>query len=537
MKLIKYITVFFAVLVLSGCNGAQPTYSKDYSNVKVLINGIYVSNEYQAKSIIDQLNSSNNKSAMFNDLKKTYSIPIPVNGSTPTNNAPAFWTDSINLIPQFGNVILEMEEGNYLKEPLFTNWGYWIVYLEKKITQQQFRQLQEDYNTKTLERIAAYETNYINEHNNILKNLPEHKVAYVQPKNKKEPCKIYTGYTEGNEYFKEDSWRVFWDGGCENGFATGLGREIEQADMTDKWQIGIYKKGIASNYIIKKDVLNNTLTEGLENDDISFLVVTDIKVKQNDIDMTTSAGEINRKTGINLLANNSPFWNGSYIYEKDYMGFRYVYVNTQADDSSNLEFDFFIEDKNGKNGKNGWGFIKYRNRTLESSEWINNKASQLNLPKKYNDKADAIIKEINTAQQKAYQAQEQAQLMKKQYLQRICKDSVKVSFMDNDEYKNLCNPKSELALMQKINEKLNKISEAKIAKLEQERYTAQQQKEEQHRQQQLAIERQRLNEQRRANKEAEDDRDYATIQQGLKNTTDSINNMIPKTYNLNVFHY
>lgn len=537
MKLIKYIAVFFAILMLSGCNGAQPTYNKDYSNEQVFIRHIVIANEYQAKNIINQLDNASNKLQTFIELNKAYSVPV--NGK-PSNHGNGFWANSLNIAPVFGNVLFEMNEGTYFEKPIRNNSGFNIIYLEKKVTKQQFRQLQAEHNNKTLERIAAYETNYMNEHNNFLNNKPEYKSAYVQPNNKKEPCKIYMGYSD-NKYFEEDSWKVFWDGSCKNGFATGLGREIEKADMIDKWQISVYKKGKASNYLIQKDILNDMLIEGVDNDDKSFLVITDIKVKQNDIEVITTAGERNSKTGINLLVTNSPFWNGSYIYTKEYMGFRYKYINNQANDSTDLEFDFFIE--NPKNGKNGWAFSKYRDKALISGEWVNNKASRLSLPKIYNDKADAIIKEVSNAQQKAYQAQLQAQNVKKQYLKRICKDSVKVTFMDNDDYKDICHPKSELSIMKKINTKLDKISEAKIAKLEQEKYNAQQQKEEQHRQELLSLERNRLAEIRRHNQETEAAADAAHFQQGMKNLTDQINNMTPKTYNVNhmgsvnMYHY
>lgn len=537
MKLVKYISAFLVIFVLSGCNNAQPTYSKDYSNEKVFFRNIVVKDEYQAKSIINQLDNSTNKLQTFIELKKAYSIPY--NGKV-TNIDNGFWTDSTQMHPNFGNVLFSLNNGEYFKYPVYTNMGYTVAFVEKKITKQQFRQLQAEHNNKTLERIASYEPNYINEHNNYLNNKPKYNTAYVQPSNKKEPCKIYMSYSD-NKYFEEDSWKVFWDGSCKNGFATGLGREIEKADMIDKWQISVYKKGKASNYLIQKDILNDMLIEGIGNDDKSFLVITDIKVKQNDIEVITAAGERNSKTGINLLVTNSPFWNGSYIYTKEYMGFRYKYINNQANDSTNLEFDFFIE--NPKNGKNGWAFSKYRDKALISGEWVNNKASQLNLPKIYNDKADAIIKEVSNAQQKAYQAQLQAQKIKKQYLKRICKDSVKVTFMDNDDYKDICHPKSELTIMKKINAKLDKISEAKIAKLEQEKYNAQQQKEEQHRQELLSLERNRLAEIRRHNQETEAAADAAHFQQGMKNLTDQINNMTPKTYNVNhmgsvnMYHY
>ena len=100
--------------------------------------------------------------------------------------------------------------------------------------------------------------------------------------------------------------------------------------------------------------------------------------------------------------------------------------------------------------------------------------------------------------------------------------------MDNNEYKEICHPKSELAIMKKINNKLKKISEEKIAKLEKERYTAQQ-----HRQELVQIERNRISEIRRYNQETESAANAAHFQQGMKNLTDQINNMTPKTYNVN----
>ena len=112
-------------------------------------------------------------------------------------------------------------------------------------------------------RIAAYETNYINEYINILKTIPEAKTTYIQPYNKKEPCKIWFSYYENDKWFEEDSYKIAWDGQCKNGFASGLGREIETADMMDKWGIAIYKKGKPTYYVIN-DVLSNSLFEGID---------------------------------------------------------------------------------------------------------------------------------------------------------------------------------------------------------------------------------------------------------------------------------
>lgn len=535
MKVYSFLVAVLFLLILNGCNNAQPkpTYNKDYSSQKILIRDIFVKDKYQAEDIIRQLNNSNNKLEKFINLQQSKSIVVD---NKPAQRIRYYWTDSSAVIPRFGNKIFELKQNSYLQEPLNTSWGWNIVFLEKRISKQEFSLLQAREQEKVdLDRIASYEINYMNEHNNFLNNKPEYKSAYVQPSNKKESCKIYIGYSNGDEYFKEDSWRVYWDGNCKNGFATGLGREIEKADMTDKWQIGIYKKGKAKGYIIQKDILNDMLIEGLDNDDISLLVVTDIKIKQNDIAVTTVAGENNKKEGISLLSFSSPFWNGTYRYTKVFQNFSYNYLNYNNNDVTTVQFEFFIEDKKGV--KNGWGFGKNKTGTLVTGEFVNNNLSRLTLPPLYKNKADAIVKEINEAKDKAFQAQEQAQKVKKQYLKRICKDKVKVNFMDNDDYKEICNSKYDQEIFTKINEKMKKESEAKIAKLAQERYTVQQQKEERQRQELLSLERQKIAEIERANRATEKARSSAQFQQGLKNLTDQINNMTPKTYNVNMYHY
>lgn len=161
----------------------------------------------------------------------------------------------------------------------------------------------------------------------------------------------------------------------------------------------------------------------------------------------------------------------------------------------------------------------------------------IKLPQSYNDKADAILREIKEASQKGYVAQEQAQKVKRQYLKRVCKKNVKVDWMDNDDYKDICSPKREIALMKKVNAKLQKISEEKIARLEKQKYEEQQQKEEQHRQNVLRLERERLLEIKRHNARIEAQEDSRQFKQSLDSLNKQIRDMTPKTYNVNVFHY
>lgn len=534
MKRNSFIVAILFALIFAGCNNIQPTptYNKDYSNKKVFAKYILVKNEYQAKNIINQLNGANNKLQTFIDLKKSYSIPY--NGK-PTNQYTGFWYDTLTVAPYLGNTIFEMSENTYFKKPISSTAGYYIFYVEKVLNKQQFNQLRVNENQKNLNRIASYEINYLKEYDNILKISPKNKTTYIQPINKKEPCKVWFGYTEENKWFKEDSYKIFWDGRCKNGYADGLGREIEKDDLMDKWGIAIYKKGIPTYYIVN-DVLRNNVYEGIDNqnEDMSYGVRTIISEKSNDIDITTIAMQENNKDKTVLFSRTSPFWNGTYQYIKGYPNFEYVYNNLQNNDEANLDFEFFISDRKNKNG---WAIAKPRNQNNVTGEFVENKFNSFQLPTSYNKKADSIIKEVYNAQQKAFSAQEQAQLVKKQYKKRICKDSVKVNFMDNEDYKAICNNTKDLEILAKVNKKLNKISEAKIAKLEQQRFEQQQQKEEQHRQNLLSLERQKVQQQQAHYAQQQRNFEQKRFDDSLESLNKTLRDMTPKTYNMNVFHY
>lgn len=402
--------------------------------------------------------------------------------------------------------------------------------MERKQQQKQYQEQQRVLS----ERIEKYEENYLNEYNTILQNSPKKKTTYIQPSNKKEPCKVWFGYTEDNQWFKEESYKIFWDGECKNGYADGLGREIEKDTLMDKWGLAIYKDGKPTYYIVN-DVLRNYTFEGIDdqNQQISYGVHTQITEKMGDVDVVNVAVADNKREQVALLSRTSPFWNGSYVLVKTYPNFDYVYQNYQNNDEAKLDFEFFLTDKKNKNG---WALGKPRNQNVVSGEYVINKFNRVDLPSTYNNKADEIIKEIGEAQQKAYQTQEQAQLVKKQYMKNICKDSVKVGFMDNDDYKLICNNyQKEKELFTKINDKLERLTKEKIARLEQQRYTAQQQKEEQYRQQQLAIERQRLaaqQQQARAAQDAADAASWANVQNSINNLNQQLQNNRPKFYNV-----
>jgi len=527
MRLINFLAVLFSIFILSGCNGAKPTLNKECENITAHVGFIIPNNKKIAPMLYTDLKYSSNKEKLFNNFLKKYG-----NGSGKGSSGSG-WVELRKIPASLAITVCSMHIGDI---NLNKN-GNRVIFINNKMTIPEYNKNKNNLIKNNLKRISSYEVNYLKEHRKLLNELPKLKETYVQPKNKKEPCKIMMGYREGDEYFKEDSWKVFWDGKCKNGFASGLGREIEKADMVDKWQIGIYKKGKAKDYLIQKDILNNAIIEGLKDENIWYSVNTFIKVKNGDINIRTQSGMRDNKNFISLYSYTSPFWNGTYNYTKEYMSFAYVYSNYEQNDiNDKMDFEFLMKHNGGIN--NGWAIAKQKKSTsLITGEFIEGKFNPFELPQSYNQKSDEILSEIKKASQKAFQAQEQAQKVKKQYLKRICKKNVKVTWMDNDEYKEICNLKSEIALMKKINDKLHKISKEKISRLEKQRFNEQQEKEEAHRQDILNLERKRLSEIQRHNMTAERQEDKRRSQQGWKNLTEQINNMTPKTYNVNVMHY
>lgn len=374
-----------------------------------------------------------------------------------------------------------------------------------------------------LNKIAQYEIDYLNEYEEIKKQIPEQKIAWVQPKNKKESCRVYVGCYDKNPT-EDTSYKLFWDGECKDGYAYGLGREIEKANLKDDWQIGIYEKGMATGGYIQKDNLHNVLIEGEANYCGSqYAVVRRVFEENRDINLVYESGSSGSENEPALTITTSPFWNQTQVYRKTYPNFRYEFANFRNNDEQSIDFLFSLFDKNNK--RHGWAIEKNRNQNIQIAEYINGNGQIITLPKGYNEKADRIINEISQASNKALYAQNQAQLVKKQYLRKICRESIKIDFMDNEEYKEICEDKAEKELMAKVDAKLQKINQEKIAKLEQQRYTTQQQKEEQYRQQQLSLERQRLEAQQRQAKATEEAAGAAADRANWDRVNNTINNI------------
>lgn len=188
-----------------------------------------------------------------------------------------------------------------------------------------------------------------------------------KPNNKKQPCKVYVGYGQ-EDPTQDESFKLYWDGQCKNGYAHGLGREFNMADLTNMWQIAIYRKGQPKNYAVMYDILHEVTLEGEYNyDESNYQVRRYVNNKNNDISVSYNIGEFGEKEPDTII-QTSPFWNNSMRYLKAYPNFRYEYIDATKNDEAKIDFSFTIFDINSK--KNGWAIEKPKNKDIIYGEYV-----------------------------------------------------------------------------------------------------------------------------------------------------------------------
>ncbi|MDR3346617.1 MAG: hypothetical protein LBS73_05535 [Campylobacteraceae bacterium] len=313
----------------------------------------------------------------------------------------------------------------------------------------------------------SYEKIYEQEYEEIKNSFPKTVVKWIQPANKKEACKIYVGFFEGYDRTLKDDFKVYWDGECKGGYADGLGREFEETKLTLLEQIGFYKNGMAEDYCIQKNDsgIDIRTIEGecvYGDNKPSYGVETRIKENPKDfsLDISYIYGQLNARYGPTLVTIVSPFMD-KIGRIKSYPNYSYSITDSRNDEFDNINLLFEIQViKDNQWKPNGFKFIIYKNDVLRGVELIDCIYKRdVALPQAYAKHWDEISNEILTAGNKALAAQEQTFIIKKKYIEKICKKSVKVTFMDNDKYRAICNEREEFARINaKIEEQIGKIN-------------------------------------------------------------------------------
>lgn len=357
------------------------------------------------------------------------------------------------------------------------------------------------------EEAFKYEKEYLAEYEQLKSDFSDQsEIKWVQPANKKTPCKVYVGVSKGDDRTLDPNYKIYWDGDCKNGYANGLGREFERATVLNMEALAIYKgKEEKPEYFVQTYQLDNKTQEG----DISngYFVETTINEDNFNFDINYQYGFFGSKEmPYRLITMKSPFNDNIFQY-KQYQNFGYALYDMSNNEFDKNKYNFKM---NYKGKENGFSFLTPKAGATASGEISNgNLVRRVQLPNSYFVKIGSIQNEIKDAGVKALNAQKYALKVKKQYMRRICKESVSVDFMGSAEYKNICNESPNVKI--KIDKKLAQINILK------------QQKREQQRQYDLLLAKQKQAEADR-NKEA-----WNSINQSLKELGDNIRKNTPKT--------
>jgi hypothetical protein len=385
------------------------------------------------------------------------------------------------------------------------------------------------------EELDKYEKSYMAEYQTIKLQNANYQPSFkwVQPKNKKEECKVWVGYTPTNDRTIKDGYAFYWDGECKNGYADGLGSAFETAQFADRQQISIYSKGNPDVYCVNLDPLNGLKTEGeclYHTDKPSHYVKTIINEKNGNLEISY---EIGKGTSINepqMIMKTYPFFDVVEYY-KAYPNYSYMISDFTKNEFDNRNYEFSVRDH--KNGKfNGFSFATLKNGSINAGEIVNGTLTRrVELPQSYFNNTNNILTEIKNEVNIALDAQKKAQIIKEKYKNKICKDTVKVDFMDNNEYKAICKEDEKNAQLRvKIDAKLAQIEQQKQAKRQQQN----QQRLIQAREAEAAAAQAQVAAQQQANFNQSLQNFNNNMQMQQLNNNLMMNNMMPKRYDVYV---
>ncbi|GHV07512.1 hypothetical protein AGMMS50229_14490 [Campylobacterota bacterium] len=273
-------------------------------------------------------------------------------------------------------------------------------------------------------------------------------VKWVQPANKKEPCKVYVGFNPDNDHTKGNGYKIFWDGECKDGYVFGLGREIEiTGNILEKQeQIGIYKNGMAEQLCVHRFWQDNAAIESsgecpYGGNKPEHRVLRRIAEDPRNFDILNV---VSFTSYDQLLEFGYSSFSDTVLMRKRTPAGGYVIFDNTEDEFDAVELVIEPRDKNGK--AHGFAVLNGKDGNATHSEFVHGElVRRVTLPSPYLQFLDSTIKEIQTMASKAAVASENALEIKKAYLTKICKSNTRVSFMNNNEYRAICDEDAKIA--------------------------------------------------------------------------------------------
>lgn len=266
--------------------------------------------------------------------------------------------------------------------------------------------------------------------------LEEPQELYVQPVNKKEPCKLLTS----QDQLDRNNFRAYWDGQCKNGFAYGLGRDIALSDTHHAEEITIYRdNGKTTNSpAITYDFVNNLITYRLIGNKpyAGTFFSEQIENTQGNFNTSYSLGQIDEMGNAKII-----YWS-PFSSQQTLVNIHGDIVNRYQIDnfagSINPTALVFIADVLDKRSKQPGNFsiIKYANGQVRHIKA--NHTEPVVLPEEYTANTLKKYQEIIITQPEMSRNIEKAKQLEREYLHMACNGKHRIENIDRSTSNKIC---------------------------------------------------------------------------------------------------
>lgn len=267
---------------------------------------------------------------------------------------------------------------------------------------------------------------------------PQEITQWVQAMNKHEPCKIFMGSNaqQGKWWDSPDS-KIYWDGKCVGGFASGLGREFIEDSNGLVATIGTYPGGEAEPkyeqaaffdkgmYAFGDLKASKALTIGVQDNAMGFQMVSVL---------TNRAGDVQ-------YGRQEALGAGTVAYVKSY-GNGYVFKMTEVRDPSSPLALTMIMLKNGQEA--GYRIEKFKNGAAQGVSFVSGQPQLVTLTPSIVNFYQAQAGEILAKLAEAQEAYRQSMVTVSRYKRQVCDKRQEVGFVSQEKYFQICSAEGDL---------------------------------------------------------------------------------------------
>lgn len=265
---------------------------------------------------------------------------------------------------------------------------------------------------------------------------------FIQPVNKKEPCKLPTS----QEQLARNNFRAYWDGQCKNGYASGLGRDIAISDTHHYEEITIHN-GTGDNSSSPSalyDYVNNRVIYRViynvpgEKYPAASWLIEEISNTDTNFHVSYSFG-VTDELGNRLLTQYSPF-SPSRLFINDRRNIVYRFADASAMpviDASTITFSADILDPKTMT-PGGVAIVRYGTGQVRHLKLNGASPEAVALPTEYLNDWNEKYKAIQNALVRARSEIVRAQQMEREYLYMACNGKHTISGLDNETATKIC---------------------------------------------------------------------------------------------------